>query len=121
MIFGILSITLGIALFSSGCGKKGEADLPKANKKSGGSGAVSSPGIRNKTGRQLITDYAKGRHGRRADVLIESGFYGGAYQVTVKVPIESGNYAGGYDSFSYTATVDEKAQKITSWKLTDHN
>ena len=74
-----------------------------------------------KSARQLIQEYAEARHGRNADVEIVGGFYGGAYQVTVRVQIPSGIYAGGYDRFSYTATVDEESQRITSWQLYDHN
>ncbi|MGO8678524.1 MAG: hypothetical protein ACLQVX_21990 [Limisphaerales bacterium] len=88
---------------------------------SNGSESISSPSTPHKSARQLITDYAKSRHGRNATVLIDSGFAGGAYQVTVKAPIKSGLYAGGYDSSSYTVTVNERAQEITSWKLYDHN
>jgi len=74
-----------------------------------------------KSARTLIEEHAEALHGGKARVEIVSGFYGGAYQVTVHVRITRGIYAGGYDRFSYTVTVDEPAQEITSWELYDHN
>ncbi len=62
-----------------------------------------------KSARQLIRDRAESLYGRRVDVTIDSGFYGGAYQVTVSDNEHFHNY-------TIVAEVDEKNQKITSWE-----
>ena len=87
----------------------------------GGGGSSSSHSSSHKSARQLIRDYAQDHYGRNADVEIESGFAGGAFQVTVRTPISGGANDGGIQSNSYTVTVDESAQEITSWKMYDHN
>lgn len=65
----------------------------------------------NKSGRQLIRDYAEARHGRNADVDIQSGFFGGAYQVTV-------SDHENFHTYTYAVEVDEKGQRVTAWQLT---
>ena len=94
-----------------------------ANHKSSGSGGSHSSysSSSHKSARQLITDYAKDHYGHNADVEIEGGFAGGSYQVTVRTRVEGGTYDGGINHSSYTVTVDESAQKITSWQMYDHN
>lgn len=61
------------------------------------------------------------RHGRNVNVDIQSGFYGGAYQVTVRVPIHGGPYDGGYDRYTYTILLDKFGQQVTSAELVEHN
>jgi hypothetical protein len=82
-----------------------------------------SPGLStsHKSARQVIQDWAAARHGRDANVSIDSGFYGGAYQVTVRAQIHGGIYDGGYDRYTYTVYVDESAQSVTSAQLVEHN
>jgi prepilin-type processing-associated H-X9-DG protein len=75
----------------------------------------SSPGSY-KSNDALLEAYAKALHGGNAQVEIQSGFYGGSYQVIVRV-----SNAGGIDRFSYTATLDSDAKRVTSWKLYEHN
>ena len=62
-----------------------------------------------KSARQLIRDRAESLYGRRVDVTIDSGFYGGAYQVTVSDNEHFHNY-------TIVVEVDEKNQRITSWE-----
>ena len=99
--------------------------ISEANDKETGSGSrggsSSSHSSSHKSARQLIRDYAQDHYGRNADVEIDSGFAGGAFQVTVRTPISGGANDGGIQSNSYTVTVDEPAQEITSWKMYDHN
>lgn len=92
---------------------------PRVGSKSDG-GAVITHSAK-KSARRLIRDYAESLYGRNADIEIQSGFYGGTYQVIVRVPIASGIYGGGYDRSSYTVAVDETAQRIDSWQLYEHN
>ena len=94
-------------------------NIYKSHPTSGDNGSYNSGS--HKSARQLIKDYAADNYGRNADVEIESGFAGGAFQVTVKTPISGGVNDGGIQSYSYTVTVDESAQEITSWKMYDHN
>jgi hypothetical protein len=61
------------------------------------------------------------RHGRNANVDIQSGFYGGAYQVTVRVQIHGGTYDGGYDRYTYTILLNKSQQQVTSAELVEHN
>ena len=105
-----------LVLIAGSAGKENSASNTSSR-----SGSSSSSSSAHRSARTLIAERAEALHGRNARVEIESGFYGGAYQVTVHVPITSGIYAGGYDRFSYTVTVDEPAQEITLWELYDHN
>ena len=61
-----------------------------------------------KTAKMLLAEHVEALHGAKAECTIDSGFSGGAYQVTVFVEGKS---------YSYVAEVDENAQKITSWEL----
>ena len=78
---------------------------------SGGGSHSSYGGISHKTGRQLIQDRAQSQYGRNVDVTIDSGYAGGAYTVTIADHEK-------FHTYTYAVTVDEAAQKITSWKLT---
>jgi hypothetical protein len=88
---------------------------------------TSSPSLSNtkrphkKSAREVIREWAGDRHGRDANVDIQSGFYGGAYQVTVRVQIHGGIYDGGYDRYTYTVFLDESAQRVRSAELVEHN
>lgn len=68
-------------------------------------------GSSHKSARQLIRDRAEALHGRNADVTIDSGYAGGAYTVTISDHDK-------FHTYTYAVTVDEAAQKITSWELT---
>lgn len=68
-------------------------------------------GSSHKSARQLIRDRAEALHGRNADVTIDSGYAGGAYTVTIADHDK-------FHTYTYAVTVDEAAQKITSWELT---
>lgn len=68
----------------------------------------SSGGIRFKSARQLLSDRALALHPRNDHIEVDSGFYGGAYQVTVWTASHT---------FIYVAEVDERSQKITAWEL----
>lgn len=74
-----------------------------------------------KSDQQIIRDWAMNRHGRNANVDIQSGFYGGAYQATVRVQIHGGTYDGGYDRYTYTILLNKSAQQVTLAELVEHN
>jgi len=105
----LASLAIALVVTVSGCGQNSKSETPKNSQKS------------HQSDNTLLKEYAKARHGKNAQVEIQGGFSGGSYQVIVRVQIASGQYAGGYDRFSYTATVDSSAQRVTSWELYEHN
>lgn len=84
-----------------------------ADKQSGGGGSgggsSSSHSSSHKSARQLIRDRAEALYGSKVDVTIDSGYAGGAYQVTVSDNEHFHNY-------TIAVTVDEANQEITSWE-----
>lgn len=102
--WSIFAVVMVIA-FISGANDKGGGDSG-----SGGSHSkYSLQGSSHKTARQLIRERAELLYGRRVDITIDSGYYGGAYQVTI-----SDNQ--NFHNYTIVATVDEASQTITSWE-----
>jgi hypothetical protein len=115
-IAGIAVLILGISIFFlnyMGMLKTTAAESPRTR--------TENSGYSRKSKEDLLKDYAKSIHGDSAYIEIQGGFAGDSYQVIVEVPITSGDSAGGYNRYSYSATVDAEAQRVTSWNLYDHN
>ena len=89
------------------------AATDKSSNSSGGGRSHSSYGHggSHKTARQLIQDRAEELNGRNVDATIDSGYYGGAYTVTI-------SDHENFHTYTYAVKVDEAAQEITMWKMT---
>jgi TM2 domain-containing membrane protein YozV len=73
----------------------------------------SSSSSSHETARQLIKDKAKEEYsGKNVDITVDGPYAGEAYTVSVEDHDD-------FKTYTYTAKVDEGAQEVTSWELTD--
>jgi len=100
--WGIFAAVCILGLISTAADKESGGD-------SGSGGSSSSHGSSHKSARQLIRDRVVELYGSKVDVTIDSGYAGGAYQVTVADNEHFHNY-------TIIVTVDEANQEITSWE-----
>jgi hypothetical protein len=91
-VLGIPAIGTCIGSIVAGCGKE-PAEKPSFSQ---------TRPANHLSGRQLIMNRAHAQHGRNARVHIDSGFYGGAYQVTVWED---------FHNYTYAVEVNEPAQR----------